>query len=130
MLAVDTNILVRLVTRDDPEQAGCAMRLMQGGRIFVAKTVILELEWILRRVYELPLERVLFALKGIAGLDNVILEDPLVVADALAWCELGLDFADALHLASSHDAKGFATFDEGFRKRSETIETHCRVELA
>jgi len=48
MLAVDTNLLVRIVANDDPEQVRRATSLFETERIFVPKTVLLETEWVLR----------------------------------------------------------------------------------
>ncbi len=57
-------------------------------------------------------------LRGVAGLPNVELEDTGAVADALAALERGLDFADALHLASSGGATRFVTFDRRLVRRA------------
>ena len=70
----------------------------------------------LRRLYRLERGTVVDAFRKLSGLGNVELEQPLVVAQALQWCEDGMDFADALHLASSHNASKFATFDAQMKK--------------
>ncbi len=57
-------------------------------------------------------------LRDVAGLPNVELEDARAVADALAALEQGLDFADALHLASSGGATRFITFDRKLIRRA------------
>ena len=116
MHAVDTNVLVRLLTGDDAAQAKRAAALFKKESIFVPKTVLLETEWVLRRLYRLPRATVVSSFRKLSGLDNVELEQPLVVAQALQWCADGMDFADALHLASSHGASKFATFDEQLKK--------------
>ena len=51
MIALDTNILVRVLTRDDPAQADLAAELMKSSDLFICKTVLLELEWVLRFAY-------------------------------------------------------------------------------
>ena len=51
------------------------------------------------------------------GLENVHVEDARAVRRALDWFAAGLDFADALHLASLDQAEAFVTFDASFRKR-------------
>ena len=51
MRAVDTNILVRFLTADDPKQARTARRVMEAGDVFIGVTVILETEWVLRAGY-------------------------------------------------------------------------------
>jgi predicted nucleic acid-binding protein len=51
------------------------------------------------------------ALEALLSLPKVRCEDEPVVRQALAWNRANLDFADALHLASSQTAERFATFD-------------------
>jgi len=116
MHAVDTNVLVRLLTGDDAAQAKRANTLFKKESIFIPKTVLLETEWVLRRLYRLESDTVVDAFRKLSGLSNVELEQPRVVAQALQWCEGGMDFADALHLASSHSASKFATFDVQMQK--------------
>ena len=56
-----------------------------------------------------------------SGLVNVQIEQPLAVTQALQWCEGGMDFADALHLASSHASEKFATFDVQLKKSAPSV---------
>lgn len=122
MLAVDTSAIVRIVTNDDPEQARRAVALFERERIFIAKTVLLEVEWVLRFSYQLPREVIAPTLRKVIGLPPVAVEDPDEVFIALDGYEQGLDFADALHLASSGSADGFATFDQKMVKRAGTLQ--------
>jgi predicted nucleic-acid-binding protein len=117
MIAVDTNVLVRFLVRDDAKQAARAAALIQANEIWVCKTVLLETEWALRSLYGFSPESLAGALRSLAGLRTVFLEDELAVAKALDWLKEGLDFADALHLASAGDAKEFATFDGKLAKQ-------------
>ncbi len=116
MHAVDTNVLVRLLTGDDASQARRAAALFKKESIFIPKTVLLETEWVLRRLYRLERAIIASSFRKLGGLENIELEQPLIIAQALQWCEDGMDFADALHLASSHNARKFATFDEQMKK--------------
>lgn len=116
MHAVDTNVLVRLLTADDEAQTKRAAGLFKKDNIFIPKTVLLETEWVLRRLYDLDRATVVNALRKVSGLPNVSIEDPLLVTRALQWCEDGMDFADALHMASGHVAEKFATFDVQLKK--------------
>ena len=113
MLAVDTNLLVRIITEDDPDQSPRAKRLMAENDVFISKTVLLEAEWVLRSTYRLPSHAVMQHLRSIARLPQVTVEDASWVAQALRWAEHGMDFADALHLAAAQDegCDAFATFD-------------------
>jgi predicted nucleic-acid-binding protein len=51
MIAVDTNVVVRLLTNDEPLQAGAARSLFASGPVWIAKTVLLETAWVLRKLY-------------------------------------------------------------------------------
>jgi predicted nucleic-acid-binding protein len=111
MLAVDTNIVVRYLARDNAAQTARADRLFHTQPILLPKTVVLETELVLRYRYGFDRQAIVASLRALAGLPDVHLEDAPVVAQALDWFAAGMDFADALHLASSGTASRFATFD-------------------
>ena len=111
MRAIDTNVIVRFLTADDPVQAAAARRAIEAGEIFVATTVLLETEWVLRSGYGFSSNAIEAALKGIAGLPGVTVADPLILAAALDGLAAGMDFADALHLAKAEGCTAFLTFD-------------------
>ncbi len=121
MIAVDTNLLVRVLTGDDPAQARRAVKILESDQILIPKTVILETEWVLRYAYEIETSRIIEGLKKLLGLPNVSVEDPDTVTQAISWFEDGLDFADALHLASSKRADKFVTFDRAFAKKARNV---------
>jgi predicted nucleic-acid-binding protein len=112
MLAVDTNVIIRYLTRDDAEQFAKANALIGAEDVYVCTTVLLETEWVLRRGYRFRRDRVIAALTAFAGLPRVSLEDPVLAAKALDWARSGLDFADALHLAKAEGCEAFVTFDQ------------------
>ena len=114
MLAIDTNILVRYLTGDHPQQTAKACSLMIGNDIFVATTVLLECEWVLRRLYEFPDADRIAVLRALAGLPNVAVENAPLLAYALDRAEAGMDFADALHLGAAMHCEAMMTFDRGF----------------
>ena len=118
MRAVDTNVLVRLLVDDDPVQAAAAHQAMAAEPVFVPKTVVLELEWVLRSVYQRSSSAVAIAIEGLLATEDISVEDAVAVKRALAWFKEGLDLADALHLASSSHADGFLTFDVALRRRA------------
>jgi predicted nucleic-acid-binding protein len=118
MIGVDTNVLVRLLTGDDPVQMERAATLFAKESILIPKTVLLETEWVLRYSYELPQAVILAAFRKILGLPQVTVEDSPAVVVALAQYEQGMDFTDALHLASIPEADEFATFDTRLKKRA------------
>ena len=114
MRAVDTNIVVRYLTGDDPEQAARARAAVDAGPVFASTTVLLESEWVLRSVYGFAANEVAAALRGFAGLPDVSVENPALLAEALARVEEGMDFADALHLGAAAGCEAMLTFDRRF----------------
>jgi predicted nucleic acid-binding protein len=56
------------------------------------------------------------------GLPNVKAEDSSSLTLAISWYGLGMDFADALHLASSGEAKEFATFDKSLAQKATQLK--------
>ena len=121
MLAVDTNIIVRYLTRDDAEQFARASALIGAEDVYVCTTVLLETEWVLRRGYRLSGKRVGAALAAFAGLPRVTLEDPAAAAKALEWMRRGMDFADALHLARATGCEAFVSFDRQLAAVANTV---------
>jgi len=85
MIAVDTNVVIRLLTGDDPDQAERARALFASEAIFVPKTVMLESEWALRRLYKIGRSETLAALSGLMALPNVRCEAEPALTAALAW---------------------------------------------
>jgi predicted nucleic-acid-binding protein len=123
VVAVDTSVIVRLVTNDHPAQGARAAAVFRSGAVFVAKSVLLETEWVLRYSYGLGADAILRALRGVLGLPNVSVEDPPAIATSFALVEKGMDFADALHVASSASAERFVTFDAGLVRLAKRTGT-------
>ncbi len=121
MISVDTNVLVRFITNDEPRQAKRARTLMEGNEIFVTSTVLLESEWVLRAAYGFTAEQILQAFRNVLGLPRMHVEAADKVEKAFDWCASGLDFADALHAAFSGSAESFATFDDKLVRRAKKV---------
>jgi predicted nucleic acid-binding protein len=121
MLAIDTNLIVRYLVRDDPGQAARARKLIDNNDVFVCTTVILETEWVLRGVYGFSAAQCAKALTDFAGLPRVTLDDTACVAKALGWMREGVDFADGLHLAKAEGCDAFISFDETFAKAADAL---------
>jgi predicted nucleic acid-binding protein len=119
--AIDTNVIVRFLTGDDPAQAARARKLIESGGIFVSTSVLLETEWVLRSGYGFAGGRLVPALRDFAGLPGVTLENPQLAARALDWAEQGLDFADALHLGSAQSCTAFLTFDRKLARVAASV---------
>jgi predicted nucleic-acid-binding protein len=131
--ALDTNVLARFFV-DDPDDTQAARQrpaaiAALSERAYVSVTVLLELEWVMRGFYRLPSKDIARVLRALAGIEHVTLEDRDAVLVALDAFDRGLDFADALHLARSSRATGFATFDRRMAKRAEGLAMLPPVEL-
>jgi predicted nucleic acid-binding protein len=121
MLAIDTNVVVRYLIGDHPEQAARARALIDNQEIFLSITVLLETEWVLRSVYGLDRTLLAKGLRRLGGLAYLEIEDSTVVAQALDWMENGMDFADALHLAKATHCDAFVTFDRDIARAAKRI---------
>jgi predicted nucleic-acid-binding protein len=120
MTAPDTNVLVRILTNDDADQSQRATAFMRSQeRVYLLKTVLLEVEWVLRSAYGFDRDAILFGLRELMKAPNLELEDGAAVIRGLQWFEQGMDFADALHLASTVGDVEFATFDRSLVSTAE-----------
>jgi predicted nucleic-acid-binding protein len=118
MTAVDTNVVVRLLTGDDPKQAAAAKALFASEPIWIAKTVLLETGWVLRRLYGYEETAIRDALTKLLGLKNVHSEDEASIATALGLTVCGIELAEAIHLASKPPGAVFVSFDQSFVRRA------------
>ena len=123
MIAVDTNILVRYAVKDDPKQTVTATEFLKNNSCYILRTVLLELAWVLssQAGYNLSRSVVAERLRHIGGLPTVTVENACEAAQAIAWYEQGMDFADALHLASSTSCSGFATMDRRMTAKAGSL---------
>ena len=125
MTAVDTNILVRVFTRDSEPQAERAFAfLRKQEQIFIAKTVLLELEWVLRKGYGYPPGQILALYRELLDTPKMYVEDEPTVAQALSCYERGMDFADSLHFASAGLGCTFATFDVALQRKAASLAAY------
>jgi predicted nucleic-acid-binding protein len=129
MIALDTNVLVRVITRDDPAEAEAAAEVMRSGELWLPKTVVLELVWVLSYTYGLERTSIVVALSRLMGLEHLRVENAPAVALAVRCYEQGMDFADALHLVSSDGADELVTFDRKLASRSRAIPGLAPVRL-
>ena len=118
MIAIDTNVLVRLLVDDQPIQGKASQKLFASEDIFIPETVLLETEWVLRAAFGLGRAEICAALRRVCGLRNVAVSDGPLVAQVIDWHEAGFDFADAFHLALSKGHDTFKTFDASFIKQA------------
>ncbi len=91
MIAIYTDIVVRYLTGDHPEQSVRAREIVDGQAVFVPVTVVLEAEWALRSAYGFRPADVARAMRAFGGLPQVTVEDAPTVATAFDLAEQGMD---------------------------------------
>ena len=123
MRALDTNVLVRLLTRDDIKQQALAEAFIQGGA-WISHLVLLETLWVLDSVYSLGPKKIATAVGMLLDHQNLAVQEPNTVAAALTQFRArpALGFADCLILEVARKAGHIpvATFDREFGKLDGT----------
>lgn len=123
MIALDTNVLVRYLVADNPEQALAAQALLAGltseQPAFVCREVIVETVWVLHRAYRFSREEIATVLEDVLTIEGLDVEMANDVASALSqFRKGGADFADLMIAAAAKrsGAEPVYTFDEKFAK--------------
>ena len=118
MIALDTNVLVRFLVQDDPEQARLADevmdRLTEGAPAFVGREVLIELVWVLERAYRLGRSDIAGALDGLLASTELVIEGADEIGPALElYRNDGFGFADLMIAAAARRAGAgeVVTFD-------------------
>jgi predicted nucleic-acid-binding protein len=119
VIGLDTNVLARYYLAGHEADAAtvrqqqAARRLLEGGQpLMVCKTVLLELEGVMRGAYASTREQFAGVLEHLLSSPQVTVEDRVSVEAALAGHRSGLDFADALHHASYRTCETMVSFDD------------------
>jgi predicted nucleic-acid-binding protein len=119
MRAVDTNVLVRLITRDDSQQVATAEVFIEKG-VWVSTVALVETIWVLRAIYNLTPENQVAAVEMMLNHPNLALQDMECVATALALfrSKPTLGFSDCLILELARKAGHLplGTFDQNLAK--------------
>jgi predicted nucleic-acid-binding protein len=119
MRAVDTNVLVHLLTRDDAAQAAAADAFVSSGA-WVSHVVLIESMWVLDSVYELSHEQIALAVEMLLDHRELALQDPDVVAAALARYrkrpKLGFSDCMVVEIARKAGHLPLGTFDRHLAK--------------
>jgi predicted nucleic-acid-binding protein len=128
VVGVDTNLIVRLLTRDGERQFCQVEKIFKQEQIFIADTVILETEWVLRYAYGFKAKEIGQAFTMLLGLVNVHVNNADKLHRVLSLHRQGVDFADAMHLCASLSCRSFLTFDKAFIHQAKCM-TDCPVRL-
>lgn len=121
MIGLDTNVLVRYLAQDDKRQSAAATELIEnslsdGGPGFVSIVVLVELYWVLQRVYGATRDELRQTIGDLLGARQLVIEQREVVLEALHAMDASqCDFADALVAAIGGRAgcHETVTFDKG-----------------
>ncbi len=125
MIGLDTNVIVRYLVQDDPDQSAAASTaidaLTETAPGFVSLVTIVELYWVLRRAYKISTARCAELVEGLLDARELRVDQESVVRAALTVSSGGLDFADAL-IADLGRAAGCdytVTFDQRAAKSNQ-----------
>ena len=128
MIGLDTNVLARYYIDDKADaeaqrQRLAARRLIESGQpLMVSKSVILELEWVMRGYYGFDQGEVASVMRHLLEQAHITVEDRDGIERALSTCDAGIDFADALHHASYKPCATVASFDDRkFARRAKKL---------
>ncbi|MDE2808393.1 MAG: type II toxin-antitoxin system VapC family toxin [Gemmatimonadota bacterium] len=120
MKALDTNVLVRFLVRDDKKQAEIVYRIFKRAEsrnepFFVPLLVVLETIWVLESVYEIPREEIRGSLQKLLLMPILIFEAQSALQRTLSSAQTNkIDLADLLiaHSAKFSNCDGVLTFDK------------------
>lgn len=101
MIGLDTNVLVRFLTQDDPAQAALAVKaisaLTEKAPGWISREVMIETVWVLDRAYRLPRADIADAIDGLLSARELVIEElDRVGLAAQRWRDGGAGFADQM----------------------------------
>ncbi len=119
-IAVDTNVLIRLITLDDAVRVKKAIALVEtynSREIFVCHGVLLETYFVLSKKYEFSKEKILESFEKLLRISQFCFEYEPSVRLAISKCAKGYSFNDALfgEIGASRNLKTY-TFDKGLKE--------------
>jgi predicted nucleic-acid-binding protein len=121
MIGLDTNVLIRYLTRDDESQYRATMKLLmrKSANFFVADLVLVETDWVLFSLFDWTRDEIADAFARLLQIHNLQFEDEDRIRHSLAAVRRGADLSDELLIAMSrnHGCREFATFDTAVAKR-------------
>ena len=126
MIALDTNVIVRLLTHDDPAQLAAIERFFDAhpeATFLVPDLVLAEAVWTLRTTFRGERQQIAAAIRRLASKPDVGFADRDQVMDALRALEAGGDFADELIVARARadGCSALATFDTALQGRHPDV---------
>ncbi|CAN7491186.1 type II toxin-antitoxin system VapC family toxin [Rhizobium sp. LjRoot30] len=129
-IAVDTNILARLLANEDSPEARYAESLLGTATLYVSTTVLLETEWVLRGVMRIDRPAINRMIGSMLELPLFEVEQVDTLQAVLPAHADGTDFADAFHVINARHADAFATFDRDLVKYAKRHFPDATITLA
>ena len=118
MIGLDTNVVVRYLVQDDPDQSAMASTvidaLTEKDPGFLSLVTVVELYWVLRRAYKISTARCGELVEGLLDARELRVDQDSIVRAALTVSRGGLDFADAViaELGRVAGCEHTVTFDQ------------------
>jgi predicted nucleic-acid-binding protein len=129
MIVLDTNLWLRYLLNDDPAQAQRVRRLLEkSAAVSITPSILLELVWVLE-CCDCTRAEIVTALRHLLGLPNMLIGNESGMFRAVQWYEQGLEFGDAVHLASAPATATLVTFDRDFVTRAKRADAFPAVVL-
>ncbi|MCD7111553.1 type II toxin-antitoxin system VapC family toxin [Rhizobium sp. DKSPLA3] len=128
---IDTNILVRMLTRDHPQETPVAEAFFRQNEVVITNQTLCEMCWVLRRVYRFTTVELQQAITALRDAQTVTV-DRDAVSLGLSFLEAGGDFPDAIILyeGAKMGAGSYATFDRKAVARAEQHGLPARLLVA
>lgn len=127
MIAIDTNVAIRIITADDPYQNKLALAVVQRSA-FVSSGVWMEIEWVLRSFYRWSRAEIAGALRSFLLMSCVTAANAEAVHWAIDRYGEGADWADMIHLIDAAGRDAFVTFDRDLKSKAGSL-TPVAIEL-
>lgn len=117
MIGLDTDVVIRFLVQDDPDQSVMASELIDGLTEsepgYLSLVTVVEVYWVLRRAYRVDVDRCADIIEGLVDAGELRVDRSAIVRSALAASRAGVDFADAVigELGRSAGCEHTVTFD-------------------
>lgn len=135
MIILDTNILIRYATQDDPEQSSQVNQLIEShdsisNSMLIPNEVIIEIVWVLDSCYQRPIDEIYAFLNQMAQVDSFLFQDDDLIREAIQiYGQAHLDIADILLALLARKKKSkLVTFD-GRLRTSFPHDTESPIEI-
>jgi predicted nucleic-acid-binding protein len=128
-ITADTNVLVRAITGDDPQQSRAAQATLRNADVVaLAISALCELAWVLSQGYKIPASQIADVVRGLVNSANVVVNRPVAEA-GLALLDAGGDFADGVIAYEGNwlGADAFVSFDKKAVKLMEAQGVSARL---